>query len=555
MSYNEPRRQTSDVLLACEETQYRTSQELTPRALSPSAPGTMTTGTLTDANVGASFVGAYLIPEDGSVKDACRQAKARASTVLTVDSAWFVTTGVTTIRAWTPADVPVRATGSGSTTTVVSSPHAAIANEPAAYWAGKGYHLLAYGGQNAGKAAKITDSGVGGVYTFSPAVISTIADELWMCRKRLRPEGQVTANLTRKAVARSLVGYADAAPSVMVNYDGSIDFALPVRGVSAAAASAVAAVPPIEMSDLCSSIMTQTLDTGTTATGVGAANVLPVTSAAGLSVGGFVLLKTGEVAQIRSISGNNVTLGSSHIANANLIAVAAADVVYASAWFQRKTLDFRSFTFDYFRGGLFRQVFHGCMPTVSMKVTRDQVVTFGYKYMSGEAHEYKLATPVAANATAPITIIDTSVPFDAKGSRCLLNGTNVLLDNLTIDFGFKPELRHSQAGANQSDGYMMALVPIGGTFTILADEDDRAGFEAVVDLMNRSAAVDFLYQKGSAPGNTFAACIPAMQIDASPQKFVNGASEYEAKFIASLPQAVPANSFNALLPTLTIGWL
>jgi hypothetical protein len=514
----------------------------------------MTTTTIKDGNLGASHIGAYVQPEDGSARDQLRQIKSRSTTTGTVDAAWTSTASVTSVRVWTPGDVPVRATGSGSTTTVVSSPHASITNEPDSYWLAKGYHLIAAGGQNAGKASKVTAFATsGGTFTIADAVTSTVADELWLLRKRLRPEGQVTFDLNRKEIARTIVGYGDAAPSVMVNYDGSVGFNLPVRGLTASAGNATAAVAPVEMSDLLAAIFTQTLDTGDLSAPSSSGNVINVTTGGSRwSVGGFMLAPTGEVGQVRSIASTAITVGPSHITAASVEEEAA---VYASSWYQRKATDFRTFCFDYFMGGLFRKVAHGCMPTLTVSITRDQMVSFAFKYMVAEGHEYTLSTWVTPAATLPIANLDTTVPFDAKGSRCLFNGVNVLMDNLTIDFGFVPVLRNSLTGSNQSDGCMMTLKPQGGTFTIKSDEDDRSSFEDVVDLMNRRASLDFLYQKGSAPGNTWAVAVPALQVVSAPQKYTAGQGEYAAKWAAIRPQDIPGNSFNAALPALSMGWL
>lgn len=572
---NEPRRQTSDVLLMCEEAQYSYSQEAAPRSFNPTvSTNTMTVSTLTDTQIGSSHIGDYLKPEDGLAKDQARQIKSRASTVATVDTPWTATTSVTAVRAFLPADVPVRATGSGSTTTVASTAHASITNEPGTgsgttystnasgatggdYWVGKGYHLLGAGGPNAGKAGKVTGfNTTGGVFSTGVTLTSTVADELFWLRKRIRPEGPPTVNVTRKSVPRTIVGFGDAVQAVGISYDASAAFELPVRGVPTAAGNATVAVPPVELSDLLSSVFTVNNDTGDkTALAAPASEPTLNVQSGGtrLTVGGFLLLPTGEAAQIRAISGTALTLGLLHMTAAN---IPANTVVYASTHYKRKATDFRTFTIDYFRGGLFRQVLHGCLPTLTMTITRDQVVRFAWNYTAAEAVEYTLTTPVAPGATLPMTIIDTTVPFDGKAARCLLNGTQVLLHDLTINFGFKPVAQQALAGMNQQK-MAMTLEPIGGSFTILADEDDRASFEDIVDLMARSgqSVVDFLYQKGASAGNTFALAIPALQIAESPQSYKDGTGIYTAAFHAVLPQTVPGNTYDAALPALSMGFL
>lgn len=551
MAYQEPRRQSSDVLLACEEVQYRSSQECTPRGLTPS---TITTaGVVSDANVDTTFVGAYLVPEDGNMKDQVRQVKSvSAGTSATCDAGWVATTSCTSIRAWLPADVPVRVTTGGGTTTVTSSPHGSISGVGNDYWNDKGYYLIGAGGTNAGKASKVTDFATsGGVFTVGTAFTSDSAGDLLWLRKRVRSEGAPVIEVNRGSIARPEVGFADAAPAVQINRTGSVSFEMAVKGVTTAAANSVQAVRPIDICDFLSSVMTEDRDTGTTAT-ANSATVIDVGAGSNLSVGGFILLNTNEVAQVRAISSNAVTVGTGHHTTGDLTAGSTA---YASCWYQRKSTDFRTFTFDHFKGGLFRQVMHGCMPTISLSVSRDNLVKFAFAYTAGEAFEYTLTTPVSPTAAMPIGLVDTTAPFDTKGSRTLLNGTRVLLDKLTVNFGLAPVMRPSLSGPNQSDGMTMTLQPISGSFSVLADEDDRASFEDIVDLMNRRASVDFLYQHGSAPKNTFALAIPAMQFTGAPQSYEEGQAVYNIPWTAILPQTVPGNSFDSALPALSFGWM
>lgn len=552
MAFQEPRRETENLLLICEEAQYRTSQEHTPRALTPS---TMTTTTIVDASVAAAIVGCYVIPEDGSARGQVRQIKSISGTTATIDAAWTSTASVTSIRVFMPADVPVRVTTGSGTTTVTSSVHGSITNEPDDYW-NTSYMLHGYGGTNAGKATNVSDFATsGGVFTVGDTLSSTAVGDLFMLRAMLRPEGQPSVEVNPNFLERNLASYSDADVQVPLTRAGSASFELPIRGLSTSAGSATQAVRPTEAGPLLRSIFTETRDTGALvhANAPGTAPSLVLASGgSGFSVGGFVLASTGEVGQIRSISSNTLTLGTSHVTTGN---VAAGSVAYASCWYKRKDTDFRTITIDFFRGGLFRQVMHGCMPTLSLNVSRDNVARMAFAYTAGDAFEYTLTRPIAKSATLPIDILDTSVPNDAKGSRCLLNGVNVLISDLAIDFGFTPVARPSLVGSNQMDGYTMALKPVGLTFTILADEDDRTSFEDIVDLVNRRATVDFLYQKGSAATETFALCVPALQMAPAKQSFRDGMGVYEVTGKAVLPQAVPGNSFNAALPALAMGWL
>lgn len=553
MAFQEPRRETENLLLMCEEPQYRACQEFTPRSLTPS---TMTTTTIVDASVSTSIVGCYVIPENGSARGQVRQVKSVSGTTATVDAAWTSTASVTTIRVFTPADVPVRVTTGSGTTTITSSVHGSITNEPDDYWQAKGYHLIGAGGTNAGKATDVTDFATsGGVFSHGDTLSSNTAGDLFLLRKMLRPEGQPTVDVTQNFLERALVSFSDADVQVPTSKAGSASFELPVRGLTASAGSATQAVRPVEASDLLAAIFTETRDTGALihATAPGTApDIVVASGGSGYTVGGFVLASTGEVGQVRSISSNTLTLGTSHVTTGS---VAAGSALYASCHYKRKNSDFRTFTVDFFRGGLYRQVLHGCLPSLTLSISRDNVARMAWNYSAGDAFEYTLTRWVTKGATLPIDILDTSVPNDAKGSRCLLNGTNVLMSDLSIDFGFAPSGRQSLNGSNQLDGHTMALAPVSMTFSILADEDDRSSFEDIVDLMMRRATVDFLYQKGSAPTETFAVCVPALQLAPAKQSFRDGQGVYEVTGKAILPQAVPSNSFNAALPAISIGWL
>lgn len=548
MAFNEPRRQTEDLLLICEEPQYRASQESTPRAFTPS---TMTTTTIVDASVTTTHVGCYVTPEDGNAKGQTRQIISVSGTTATIDSAWNSTASVTTIRVWLPADVPVRTTTTGSTTTAVSSPHASITNEPDDYWNDKHYHLLGVGGNNAGKAADVTDFATAtGTFTVGDTLTSTVAGELFLLRRMVRPE-TYTVSLNRQTLERPAVGFSDPNASTPITATGSATLEMAIRPTSTGAGSGTQATRPKELSDMLTSIMTEDRDTGSTASSA-SGTTLNVGTGSNFSVGGFVRVNTGEVGQIRSISSDALTLGASHITAGN---VEASSVVYASAWYKRKNSDFRTMCIDHYRGGLFRQVMHGCMPSVTLTVSRDQLVRLAFNYTAGEAHEYTRTRPVTKGATLPITILDAALPpRDSKAARCLLNGYNVMISDLTVDLGFSPALRPGLPGHNATDGTFMQTAPITGTFRMLADEDDRSSQYDLIDMLHMGGVFDFLYQNGTEPGGIFAFSIPYMQITAAPQSYQDGLGVYEGAFIARLPQAA-ASTADASLPAFAMGFL
>lgn len=549
MAFNEPRRQTEDLILVCEEPQFRASQEATPRAFTPS---TMTTTTIVDASITTSHVGCYVVPDNGQAQLQTRQIKSVSGTTATVDTAWNTTASISSIRVWTPADVPVRTTTTGSTTTVVSGTgvHASIGNEPNDYWNDKGYHLLGVGGDNAGKAANVTDFATAtGTFTVADTLTSTVAGELFHLRRMILPE-TYTITVNRNTLDRPLVGFADPAPNAVLTGVASANFEMAIRPLSASAGDGTQAVRPVELSDMLTSIFTEDRDTGSTVTSA-ASESLVVGSGSNYSIGGFVRVNTGEAAQIRDISSNTLTLGTNHITHGN---VEASSVAYASAWYKRKDSDFRTMTVDYYRGGLFRQVMHGCLPSVTLNISRDNIPRLVFDYQAAEVHEYTRTRPVLKGATLPIDFLDSGIPRDAKASRCLLASTNVLMSDLTIDLGFRPVLRPSLTGANQSDGMMMTLAPITGTFRILADEDDRSSFEDIVGLLHRGARVTLHYQNGTAPGEIFVVSMPHIQITSAPQSYQEGQGVYEVAFKAMQPRNSDS-TYVAALPAFSMGFL
>lgn len=547
---NEPRIQTRDILLTAPEAQYRASQEATTRAITPSS---VTTTGFVAAALTSTCVGQYVCPLDGDARGQIRQVKTftLAGTTVLLDAPWTSGSNVTTVAMWQPAEVPVRSTATGTTTTVVSSAHQSITNEPDTWLTNRGAFLVAKGGPNTGGAYQIASFvSSTGTFTTTPTMGSVGTDGgLYLVRSLLRPEAPANATMTHKTVQRRIVGYKSADAAVPVTTEASVELMLAQRPLSASAASTIVATPPQEIGGLLADHMTETLDTGSTVTSATSTTVV-VGSGSGFTVGGFGLLATGEAFQILARSGNTLTVQSGVITSS----VAAASTVYASAWYNFKTTDFRTRTFDFYRGGLYRQVFHGCMPTVELQIARDQVIKFALKYTAAEGIEYNIANPMSL-VSFPIPMLDTTVPVDGKGARLCVDGVNVLCGDLKLNFGLKPVPRQSLSGINQMDGYAMDVEPVSVTFTALADNDDIASFKDLIDRLHAGDTVNFLYQKGGNPKETFCVGIPALQLTKAVFNFNGGQGEFQCEGQAIHPQAVRGNSFAATLPSFAIGWL
>jgi hypothetical protein len=549
----EPRRQTLDWLVTTPETTDRTAQEGSPRSYVPSA---ITTSTFTDANVGAASVGQFVIAEDGDARGQVRQIKSQAATVATLDAAFNSVTGVTRLRAWRPAWRPFRSTGNGSTTTGVSTDHSALTNEPDAFLQKRGYYYAGIGGGNAGKASAVTNfTKATGTVTFSPALTSTVTGDVGELIKPLYPEGPVRATLNPNFVKRRILGYGGAQQAVKGNYAGSIGFDLAQRGLAAIAAADAAVDPPVEISDLLTDIFTATYDKPSIV-GAGGAAGANCDAAAGkggnFSVGGAVLFANGEAGQIRSIATDTLTFGTNHTTAAT---IAVSSVMQAAAWFKRRTVGFLPRAFHYFRGGLFRQTFSGCAPKLTTKIGRDNMVMFGFDYDVGDAFEYNLTRWVAVEAAFPMNFPDTAIASDGKGARTLIGGTALKIDNLEIDWGFVPVPRLSEMGVNQRDAHMMDTKPVTIKGTVLADQDDISGFMAFVDKLQNRTPLDFLYQKGSAIKETFLICAPSIVLTKAMANYKTGQGHYDFEAECMVPQAVPGNSFNAVLPDAVMAFI
>lgn len=550
---NEPRIQTRDILLTAPEPQYRAAQEAATRVITPS---TVTTTGFVLATLTSTCVGNYVVPLEGNARGQVRQVKSfvLATTTATVDTPWTDITGVVTVANWLPAEVPVRSTATGTTTTVVSSLHANITNEPDNFITSpaRGAFLLAKSGSNAGGAYQLASStSTTGTFTTTPTMGAAGGDgNLYLLRTLLRPEAPVAATMTHKTVARRIVGYKSADAAVPVTTESTVELQMAQRPLTASAGSTIVATPPQEISNLLLDHMTETLDTGSTVSSATSTTVVAA-SGTGFSIGGFLLLATGEATQILNKATNTLTVQSGTITST----VAASSTVFASSWYKFKTSDFRTRTFDFYRGALYRQVFHGSMPTIEIAVARDQVIKFGFKYTCAEGIEYNIANPITLPSTFPIPLLDTTVPVDGKGARLCIDGVNVICGDMKVMLGLKPILRQSLSGINQADGYAMDVEPASVTFTALADNDDIASFKDLIDRLHGGDVVNFLYQKGGNPKETFCIGIPALQLTKAVFSFNNGQGEFQCEGQAIMPQAVRGNSFASTLESFAIGWL
>lgn len=547
---NEPRRQVQDLILSCAEPQYRASQETTPRSITVT---TMTTTTFTSASVTSTLVGCYAIPEDGNIRAVPRQVVSVSGTTATVDAAWTSTTGVTVLRTWLPPDVPARSTATGSTTSLTSSPHQNVTNEPDSYWLAttKGYFLLGKTGNNAGGAFKIaTFTQATGVFLVTgDSFAASVADgDLFLIRKMIRPEGPAVITTNRKTVSRRIVGFKAADQAIPVTAEGSIELTLPQRPITTSPNGATAGSPPLELTDMLQDFATQQGDGSSNITS-NASQAVTVASPANFNVGGFVLLSNGEASQITAISGSVLT-------TPNNTGQTAVSPVLGSTWYQVKTSDYRTRTFDCYRGGMYRQILHGCMPTLQIQISRDAIVKFVFKYMAAEAFEYDLGAQVNGLSGHRVPLVDTTVPVDAKGSRFYIGTTPVLVGDIKIDLGLKPVMRASLSGANQYDGCTFDLEPVKIDVTgYLADNNDIASFQDLSDQIQQGGVVSLFYQKGSNAKECWCFAAPAAQLVKDTFAYNSGQGEFSCSFECVLPQAARANSAAATLPDFAFGWV
>jgi len=545
----EPRRQSQDLILTCAEPQYRAAQE---HALSRSfRPTAITTGTFTDANVDATAVGSFVIPEDGNIRGMVRRVLSVAGTVASIDAPWPTPVGNTAIRCWDPSDVPVRVT-TASSAAIISTTHAAIANEPDNYWApGKGYYAICLSGANVGKAFQLLSfTSSSGTFTPTAALpITTAVGDLFVIRKVIRPAADVTASIKGKSIARKIIGTGSQGgdmPIVLAN-DGSISMDVEGRPLTVSAGSGVVATPPIEMGDILADHFVQSLNTGGTVTAIDA-NTITMTAAVP-TVNGAVLLNNGKVAPIWSATGSNVTKYAP--GTAGFASVTTGTVGYASAGYTRKTANFFTRLWELYRGGKVCQVYDGCMPTLSIDVQRLMPVHFKLAYTAGESLQWNVNRPVALGASNPISIPDVGVPTDGKGSRVCIDGTFVNVISLTVNAGLKPVPRMSLSGLGQMDGLLEDLSAPTGQLKIYADNDDIAGFTALMDRMQNRVPMAVLYQKGTAPRETFWISMPTLVFTGEEFGYDNGQGVATIDFTCVSPEAAVDQSNAQLFPTAT----
>jgi len=545
----EPRRQSQDLILTVAEPQYRAAQE---HALTRSfRPTAITATTFTDANVDATAVGSYVLPEDGNIRSQPRQVISVAGTVATIDAPWPTPAANTAIRCWDPSDVPVRVT-TASSAAVISTTHAAVANEPDNYWApGKGYYALGISGANAGKAFQLL-SFTSSTGTFTPTAalpITTAVGDLFLIRKVIRPAADITASIKAKSIARKIIGTGSQGgdmPIVLAN-DGTVSMDVEGRPLTVSAGSGVAATPPIELGDILADHFVQTLNTGGTVSAIDA-NSITMTAAVP-SVNGAILLNNGKVAPILSATGSNVTKYAP--GTAGFASVTTGTVGYASAFYTRKTLNFFTRTWDIFRGGKVRQLYQGCMPTLTIDVQRLMPVHFKLAYTAGEALQYNVDRPVALGASNPISIPDVGVSTDGKGARMVIDGTFVNVISLSVNAGLKPVPRNSLSGLGQMDGLLQDLSAPTGQMKIYSDNDDLAGFTDLMDRMQNRVPMAVLYQKGTAPKETFWLFMPTLVFTGDEFGYDNGQGVSTIDFTCVSPEAAVDQSNAQLYPTAT----
>jgi hypothetical protein len=389
---------------------------------------------------------------------------------------------------------------------------------------------------------------------------TTIGDlfEIWQLVKL---EADVDASVDQKVLQRSFMGTGRIAADVPVpiTVDGHVSLEMGAKMITTAGASGVAASRPMNVSGMLESCFTRHSDTGGTVVAATASIINSGSSA--LTQGGFVLLATGEVVQVLATDDGGAagvidvaayTTGA--LAHAS---VTAGSVMHAGTWFEPKTTDFRNQAFALYRGGYHMQRLFGCLPGVTLTIDRDMIVKWKLAFTAGESISYPLVRPVALGATAPLTLPDNTIPTDPKWSRCLIDGVQMNVSNISIDFGFSPQIRKSLRGMNESDGAWMQKRPnVTVNFQILADDDETTGNVAMIDRIPRRTNVQFLFQKGRAPKETFAVGVPALFINKAEFAYDGGLGVYncEADCVDPVAAGYAAATY-ANLPPISVGWL
>ena len=554
MALTNPRLQSGDLVMRFEEVQQRAMTRHAVYAVTPSA---MSTTTFTAPNVDATFPGVLAVPEDGDCAGDPRQVKSRAATVATVDSPWPSVTGVTRIGIWVLAEIPIIVTtadAAGPPFDVIATGHQNITGEPDSYWNQDGAQLVGISGGNAGRARAVaTFTTATGTYG-DAATVATAVEDLFEHRTVMKMETDPDISVEPGLMERKFMGTGRIAGDtpVRITDKGHINFEMGIKPITPGSSGVIAGKPP-NLNRLLLDMFTGQSDTGGTVV-TAAAAVIDMTASA-LTQGGFLLLSTGQLIQIMSTQAAGQDVATYTAGALNFAAVPATSIAHASTFYVRKQDTFKTCGFDNFRGALLRQYLSGCMASVELMMERDQIWRFKFSYTSGESFEYNVARPVALGAAAPLTINDSGTPVDGKGSRILLDGIPTNINTFSLQFGFKPTIRPSLSGLNQADGCFMDLDPaIKGSFSVLADDDERSGFAPFPSRVRNRKYIQFLAQKGSAPGKTFGVGIPAMHLLTNNFQHVNREGEYKVTFQCTSPDVAGYGAAFTNLPDCAFGW-
>lgn len=506
MSVAQPRLQSKTLVVTAPQPQYGALQEHTVRAFV--APSAMSTTTFTHAQVTTTLVGCLVIPENGRAKGQERMVISVSGTTATVDKAWSDITNTTSIRAWLPGEVPWRVT-TGDAANIISSPHAAVAEEPDGFWTG--HPFVGISGANAGMVK------TGGAFTSSTGTVATganaatLAGDLFLPRMVMRTAEVVAATVTTKTTPRQVIGTGEqGADMAMIHGNtGNAKITLEQRPLATIGASTIKAAAPVELGWLMRDHFTETLDTGGT---ISAIDATSITSTGGIfSVNGAVLLHNGKVAQVLSTAAAGATISHYGTNQAGFATVATGSVVYGGVTWTRKSSGNLHRVLDIYEGGKERRYLSGCMPTLSISLQRESAVKFMFDYKSSDPFQWTVDRPAAIGAAFPFTPPDLGVPTSTQGMRCVIDGVTVTMLSIDFNTGLKPGDRPSLSGANQMDGIPMDYDAPTGTLKIYADQNDVAGFTALRDRMLSGRLVHFLCQSRTAAGRTFWLASPAMQ--------------------------------------------
>lgn len=546
----EPVRKTSDLLFTCPGNMSAAMVEAVPPA---STPSSISGTTVTDASAVAAWRGCFAIPEDGDAKDQARFIKTvTASTSYVVDSAWESVTGVTRIRIWDPVDGVFVSTAQGNVggTTSISSRH----DDQASDWPNDdGAMLIGVGGTNAGKAVAVTDYDTSTNTLTHAALTQTEVGDVALLLSQLRPDGGTfEVSMGQTFIGQPTVGYAGHAPAVRGVYAPTISFSLGLRPSQGAGVAGTAAVRPMEIGGLLADVMLPTADSGSTvASASGATLTVAGGQGANFSVGGFALLHTGELCHIRGISTDTLTFATGHMADS--AAIAASSVVNGAYWYQKRRTAIRPRDFWIWRGRTYFQYLKGCMPSLTISIKRNGVVTFGMNYTAAQGVEQRWTFPVSATASLPVRPRDISTPRDPNGARFLLDGKLTPVKDMELTIGFTPSVRGAVAGLNNAHGTFAQVGPTTVTFALECDQDDRSSFEAIVDRLNAKRTIDLLVQAGTAKTATMGIAAPYVQMTGAPIQVVEGQWEYNVTAEVLEPRLC-STSINILVPDIAIGF-